>query len=105
MAWIYLLIAGAFEIGWAAGLKYTNGLTKFWPSVFTIIAMVLTYVFLALAAKTIPLGTAYAIWAGIGVVGAAIAGIVLFGEPKDTMKFVCIGLIVVGIAGLKYSTK
>lgn len=104
MAWIYLLIAGAFEVGWAAGLKYTDGLTRFWPSVFTIIAMVLTYVFLALAAKTIPIGTAYAIWAGIGVVGAAVLGVILFGEARDPVKFVFIGLIVVGVAGLKYTT-
>lgn len=105
MAWIYLLIAGMFEIGWAAGLKYTEGLTKFWPSVFTIIAMVLTYVFLSLAAKQIPLGTAYAIWAGIGVVGSAILGIVLFGESRELLKFVFIALIVVGIAGLKYTSE
>lgn len=101
MAWIYLLIAGLFEIGWAVGLKYTEGFTKLWPSVITIIGMILSFYFLSNAVKTIPIGTAYAIWTGIGAVGTAILGIILFNESKEFARIIFICLIVVGIVGLK----
>jgi len=101
MSWIYLFIAGLFEIGWAVGLKYTAGFTKLWPSVITIIGMILSFYFLSNAIKTIPIGTAYAIWTGIGAVGTAILGIILFGESKELIRIFFIFLIVVGIVGLK----
>lgn len=101
MSWIYLFIAGLFEIGWAVGLKYTAGFTKLWPSVITIIGMVLSFYFLSNAVKTIPIGTAYAIWTGIGAVGTAILGIILFGESKQFIRLIFIFLIVIGIIGLK----
>ena len=104
MAWIWLLIAGAFEVVWAVGLKYTEGFTRLWPSVVTVGAMGLSFVFLAQALKSIPLGTAYAIWTGIGVVGTALLGIVLFEESRDLIRLLCILVIVVGIAGLKLSS-
>jgi len=105
MSWIYLFIAGLFEIGWAIGLKYTEGFTKLWPSVVTIIGMILSFYFLSTAVKTIPIGTAYAIWTGIGAVGTAILGIILFGESKEIMRIFFIMLIVVGIVGLKIFSK
>jgi quaternary ammonium compound-resistance protein SugE len=105
MAWIYLFIAGLFEIGWAVGLKYTEGFTKLWPSVITIFGMILSFYFLSTAVKTIPIGTAYAIWTGIGAVGTAILGIILFGESKEFMRILFILLIVVGIVGLKFYSK
>ena len=104
MAWIWLLIAGAFEVVWAVGLKYTEGFTRLWPSVITAGAMAVSFVFLAQALKSIPLGTAYAIWTGIGVVGTALLGIVLFEESRDLIRLLCILVIVVGIAGLKLSS-
>lgn len=104
MAWVYLLIAATLEIVWAVGLKVSEGFTKLWPSVWTIAAMILTYVFLAQAVKTLPLGTAYAIWTGIGAVGAAVAGIILFNEPATVLRLVSITLIVAGIIGLKLAT-
>ena len=105
MAWIYLFIAGLFEIGWAVGLKYTEGFTKLWPSVITIFGMILSFYFLSTAVKTIPIGTAYAIWTGIGAVGTAILGIILFGESKEFMRMLFILLIVIGIVGLKFFSK
>jgi len=105
MAWIYLFIAGLFEIGWAVGLKYTEGFTKLWPSVLTIIGMILSFYFLSTAVKTIPIGTAYAIWTGIGAVGTAILGIILFGESKELIRIFFILLIVIGIVGLKIFSK
>jgi len=104
MAWIWLLIAGAFEVVWAVGLKYTEGFSRLWPSVVTIGSMVVSFVFLAQALKSIPLGTAYAVWTGIGVVGTALLGIVLFEESRDVFRLLCILVIVVGIAGLKLSS-
>jgi len=104
MAWIILVVAGLTEIGWAIGLKYTEGFTRLWPSVFTAASMVLSIVLLGLALKTLPLGTAYAIWTGIGTVGTAILGIYLFGESAAVLRLVCIGLIVAGIVGLKVVT-
>jgi quaternary ammonium compound-resistance protein SugE len=105
MAWIYLFIAGLFEIGWAVGLKYTEGFTKLWPSVITIVTMILSFYFLSSAVKTIPIGTAYAIWTGIGAVGTAILGIFLFGESKEFIRLFFILLIVIGIVGLKFFSK
>ena len=103
MAWFLLGCAGAIEVGWAVGLKYTAGFTRLGPSVFTIASMVLSLGLLGVALKSIPLGTAYAVWTGIGTVGAMIAGMVLFGETVSLVRIACVGLIVAGIAGLKMS--
>ncbi len=99
--WVYLLIAGLFEIAWAVGLKYTQGWTRLWPSVFTLGGMIVSFVFLAQAIRSIPLGTAYAVWTGIGAVGTAGLGIILFAESASPARLACITLIVVGIIGLK----
>jgi quaternary ammonium compound-resistance protein SugE len=104
MAWVILFIAGIMEIGWAIGLKYTDGFTKIVPTVLTVACMIGSIVLLGLALKTLPVGTAYAVWTGIGTVGVAILGILLLGEPASVMRIVCIGLIVSGIAGLKAIT-
>lgn len=104
MAWIALFFAGLFEIGWAVGLKYTEGFTRLAPSALTIAAMVASLWLLAVALKSMPLGTSYAVWTGIGTVGTAVLGIVLFGESTDPLRLLCIGLIVIGIAGLKLVT-
>ncbi len=104
MAWATLFVAGRLEIGWAVGLKYTEGFTKLWPTIWTALALVLSMALLALAVRTLPLGTAYAVWTGIGAVGTAIAGLVLFGEPATAARLGCIGLIVASIAGLKLVT-
>ena len=104
MAWTFLFIAGVLEIVWAVGLKYTEGFTKLVPSVITIGAMVFSLGFLGLALKSIPVGTGYAVWTGIGAVGTAILGIVLFAEPATAARLGCIGLIVAGIVGLKLFT-
>ena len=104
MPWIYLMLAGLFEIGWAIGLKYTEGFTKPLPSVLTVGAMIASIGLLGLALRTLPVGTAYAVWTGIGAVGTAILGIYLFGEAATAMRLVCIGLIVAGIAGLKFAS-
>ena len=101
MYWILLLIAGVLEVGWAVGLRYSNGLTNIPITILTVIGYVLCLYFLALAVKGIPLGTAYAVWTGIGTVGTVILGIILFKEPVSVMRLVCILLIVSGIAGLK----
>ncbi|MCU0582184.1 MAG: quaternary ammonium compound efflux SMR transporter SugE [Syntrophales bacterium] len=103
MAWIYLFIAGLMEVGWAIGLKYTEGFSRLGPTVWTIVAMVLSLFFLGQSLKTLPVGTAYAVWTGIGAVGAAVLGIVLFGDSKSVVRLVSIGLIVAGIAGLRIS--
>jgi quaternary ammonium compound-resistance protein SugE len=104
MVWVYLLIAGFFEIGWSIGLKYSAGFTNLLPTVWTVITMILTYVFLSLATKTLPIGTAYAVWTGIGTTGTAILGIILFNEPKDLMRLFFILLIITGTVGLKMYT-
>ena len=104
MDWAYLLVAGAFEIAWATSLKYTDGFTRLWPSVGTVATMSVSMVCLALALRTIPIGTAYAIWTGIGAVGTAIIGIALFNEPRDLDRLFFIFVIIVGIAGLKLSS-
>ncbi len=103
MAWAYLLTAALFEICWAIGLKYTQGFTKLWPSVLTIAAMVVSLFLLALAVRTIPIGTGYAIWTGIGAVGTAILGIFLFAEPLTAWRVTCLILIVSGVIGLKFT--
>ncbi len=101
MKWFLLIIAGLFEVCWAIGLKYSQGFTKLIPSVLTIIGMIASFYFLSLALKHLPLGTAYAIWTGIGTIGTVLFGIVLFKEPVDIIRLVCIGFIVAGIVGLK----
>lgn len=104
MAWVILIVAGLFEIGWAVGLKYTEGFTRLWPSVATAAAMIVSLVLLGLALKDLPIGTAYAVWTGVGAVGTAILGIYLFGDPANFARLACIGLIVAGIIGLKLVT-
>ena len=104
MAWIYLTVAGLFEIGWAIGLKYTDGFTRLLPSLWTVASMILSIVLLGLALRTLPVGTAYAVWTGIGAVGTAALGIYLFGEPATVARLLCIGLILAGIVGLKLVT-
>ncbi|CAN7321853.1 quaternary ammonium compound efflux SMR transporter SugE [Bosea sp. LjRoot9] len=101
MAWLYLFVAGLFEVGWAIGLKYTQGFTRLVPSVLTLASMVVSLGLLGLALKSLPLGTAYAIWTGVGTIGTAVLGIVLLGEPAGLLRLACIGLIVAGIVGLK----
>ena len=102
MAWVVLFLAGICEIGWAVGLKYTDGFTRLWPTVFTGVSLVVSMALLGIAVKTLPLGTAYAVWTGIGAVGTVILGIVLFKEPATVVRLVCVGLIVAGILGLKF---
>ena len=102
--WLTLGIAGAFEVVWAVGLKYTDGFTRLWPSVFTLLAMAISVYFLAVAIKSIPLGTGYAVWTGIGAAGTAILGIILFSESADVVRLLCIALIIAGIAGLKLTS-
>lgn len=102
MNWLFLVIAGLLEVWWAVGLKYSQGFTKLIPSVFTVLGMIASFYFLSLALKSLPLGTAYAIWTGIGTVGTVILGIMLFKEPIDPLRLMFIGFIVVGIIGLKF---
>lgn len=101
MAWLILVIAGLFEVGWAIGLKYTDGFTRLWPTVGTILATVISIGLLGIAMKSLPVGTSYAVWVGVGAVGTAILGIVLFGESADTGRLISLGLILAGIVGLK----
>src|SRR4051794_7390983 len=104
MAWIYLVIAGLFEVGWAIGLKYTEGFTRLWPSLWTAVSMLVSISLLGLALKTLPVGTGYAVWTGIGAVGTAALGIYLFGEPATVLRLLSISLILSGIIGLKLLT-
>lgn len=104
MAWVLLFFAGLFEIGWAIGLKYTDGFTRPWPTAWTVLAMLASVVLLALAVRTLPISTAYAVWTGIGAAGTVILGIVLFAEPATLVRLFFVGLIVAGIAGLKVMT-
>lgn len=104
MNWLYLIIAGLHEIAWAVGLKYTDGWTRPLPSIITGGLMILSFYFLSLAVKSLPIGTAYAVWTGIGTVGAAIIGILFFAEPKNFARILCIFLIIAGIAGLKLTS-
>ena len=103
MAWVYLVVAGLFEITWAIGLKYAEGFTRLVPSVITVIGMILSVVLLGLALRELPVGTGYAVWTGIGTVGAAILGMILFQEPATAIRLGCIALIVAGIIGLKFA--
>ena len=104
MPWVVLVIAGLFEIGWAIGLKYTEGFTRLWPSVATAMAMVVSLCLLGVAMRPLPVGTAYAVWVGVGAVGTVILGIVLFGEPANAARLVSVAFILTGIVGLKLAT-
>ena len=104
MAWVVLFFAGLFGIGWAVGLKYTAGFTRLFPTLLTVASMAVSLGLLGLSLKTLPLGTAYAVWTGIGTLGTAALGIVLFGEAADAARLACMGLIVAGIVGLKLAT-
>ena len=101
MPWIILVLAGLAEIGWAVGLKYTEGFSRLWPTIGTVTAMIVSMILLGIAVKSLPIGTSYAVWTGIGTVGTAILGIALFGESMSAMRLVCIALIAAGIIGLK----
>ena len=103
MAWWMLVVAGLFEIGWAIGLKFSEGFSRPWPSVATVAAMAVSIGLLGLALRSLPVGTAYAVWTGIGAVGTASLGMLLFGEPATPLRLACIGLVLAGIAGLKLS--
>jgi len=103
MPWIYLLLAGLLEIGWAIGLKYTDGFTRLWPSVATALTMAASFGLLSLALRAIPMGTAYAVWTGIGAAGTAAFGMVFLGESRDVIRLVCLLLIIGGVAGLKFA--
>lgn len=103
MNWVILIIAGLLEIGWAIGLKYTEGLTRLWPTVWTLLSMILSVILLGIAMKSLPVGTAYAVWVGIGAIGTAIMGIVLFDEPANVVRLLSLLLIFAGIVGLKLS--
>lgn len=100
-AWLLLVVAGLFETVWAVGMKYTDGFTRLWPSAIVAVAMVVSVVLLAIAMRTLPVGTAYAVWVGIGAAGAVLLGIVLFGEPASVARLACVGLILAGVIGLK----
>jgi quaternary ammonium compound-resistance protein SugE len=104
MHWFILLLAGLFEVGWAIGLKYTHGFTRLWPTVGTVAAMIVSLGLLGVAMKSLPVGTSYAVWVGVGAVGTALLGIVLLGEPANAGRLVSLGLIVAGIIGLKLAT-
>lgn len=104
MAWIYLVIAGLFETVWAVSLKYSEGFSKFWPSAITVVAMALSIYLLAIALKSLPLGTAYTVWTGIGAIGAVIYGMIMFDEPKDILRILFVMMIIAGIVGLKAIT-
>ena len=100
MAWFFIVVAGVFEVTWAIGLKYAEGFSRFWPSVITLAALALSMIFLAQAVRTLPIGTAYAVWTGIGAIGTATLGIILFGESRDLVRLASILLIIAGIVGL-----
>lgn len=101
MPWLILIIAGLFEVGWAIGLKYTEGFTRLWPTLWTVLAMAISLWLLGIAMKSLPVGTAYSVWVGVGAVGTVILGIVLLGEPANAPRLISVGLIIVGIIGLK----
>jgi len=103
-AWLALLVAGLLEIAWALGLKYSDGLTRFWPTAATVIAMALSFGLMALALRSLPFGTAYAVWTGIGAVGSILVGMILYSEPTDPVRLLCLILIVAGMVGLKLSS-
>ena len=101
MPWIFLILAGLFEIAWAVGLKFTDGFTRFWPTVGTVVALVVSVALLGLSARSLPIGAAYAVWTGIGAAGTVLCGIVFLGEPAAAMRLACVGLILAGVIGLK----
>jgi quaternary ammonium compound-resistance protein SugE len=103
-AWLALLAAGLLEVAWALGLKYSDGLTRFWPSVATVVAIALSFVMMSLALRSLPFGTAYAVWTGIGAVGSIVAGMLLYSEPVDPIRLICLSLIVAGMVGLKLNS-
>ena len=104
MAWILLVLAGLFEVGWAIGLKYTEGFSRLWPTIWTVLAMIISLWLLGIAMKSLPVGTAYSIWVGVGAVGTVILGIVLLGEPANPSRLISVALIMAGIIGLKIAT-
>jgi len=104
MAWVILVVAGLFEVGWAIGLKYSEGFTRPWPTAWTVLAMVISLWLLGIAMRSLPVGTAYSVWVGVGAVGTVILGIVLLGEPVSAARLLSVALIVAGIVGLKLST-
>jgi quaternary ammonium compound-resistance protein SugE len=104
MAWLLLLLAGLFEVGWAIGLKYTQGFTQLWPTVWTVVAMAISLGLLGIAMKSLPIGTAYAVWVGVGAIGTVLLGIVLFNEPANAARLISVGLIIAGIVGLKLAS-
>jgi len=101
MAWLIVIVAGLFEVGWAIGLKYTDGFTRPWPTVATLVAMVVSVWLLSIGMRTLPVGTAYSVWVGVGAIGTVVLGIVLFAEPASAARLISVGLIVAGIVGLK----
>jgi len=104
MSWVILIVAGLFEVVWAIGLKYSHGFTRLWPSIGTLVAMLISFALLSTAMKTLPIGTAYAVWVGIGAVGAGIVGIALLGEPAQAGRIISLALIVIGVVGLKLTS-
>jgi len=104
MTWVILVIAGLFEVGWAIGLKYTEGLSRLWPTVGTVLAMIISVWLLGIAMKSLPVGTAYSVWVGVGAVGTVALGVVLFGEPVNAARLISMMLIIAGIVGLKLAT-
>jgi len=104
MAWVILVLAGVFEVGWAIGLKYTEGFSRLWPTIWTVLSMIISLWLLGIAMRSLPVGTAYGIWVGVGAVGTVILGIVLLGEPANATRLVSVALIIAGIVGLKIST-
>lgn len=104
MAWVILVVAGLFEVGWAIGLKYTEGFTRLWPTAWTVLAMVASLWLLGIAMRSLPVGTAYSVWVGVGSVGTVILGIALFGDPLDATRVVSVALIIAGIIGLRLAT-
>ncbi len=105
MAWIYLLLAGALEVAWSTALKFSEGFTRFWPSVAAVVLSLASFALLSLAMKTLPLGTAYGVWTGIGALGSALVGMVFLGEPREPLRLLCIFLIFAGIVGLKLTSR
>ena len=104
MAWVILVVAGLFEVGWAIGLKYAEGFTRLWPSIWTVLAMMISLWLLGIAMKSLPVGTAYSVWVGVGAVGTVILGIVLLGDPVNAARLISVALIIAGIIGLKLAT-
>jgi quaternary ammonium compound-resistance protein SugE len=104
MAWLLLVLAGLFEVGWAIGLKYTRGFTQLWPTVWTVMAMAISLGLLGIAMKSLPIGTAYPVWVGVGAIGTVVLGIVLFNEPANAARLISVGLIIAGIVGLKLAS-